>query len=70
VKDPLVSVQELESVVTTLPEAELRQFAKWFEEYLATQWEAQISADATAGKLKALLDEADADYAVGNCTPL
>jgi len=59
---PLMSVQELESAVTTLSAEELHHFAQWFEEYLSSQWDAQISADAAAGKLKALLDEADADY--------
>lgn len=66
----LMSVQELESAVTTLPAEELHQFAQWFEEYLASQWDEQIAADAASGKLKALLDEADADYAAGNCTTL
>lgn len=57
-----MSVQELESAVTTLSAEELHHFAQWFEEYLSSQWDTQISADAAAGKLKALLDEADADY--------
>lgn len=65
-----MSVQELESAITTLSAEELHQFAQWFEEYLASQWDEQIAADAASGKLKALLDEADADYAAGNCTPL
>jgi len=65
-----MSVQELESVVATLPADELRQFAQWFEEYIANQWDAQISADITSGKLNALLEEADADFAAGACTPL
>jgi len=62
-----MSVQELESAVTTLPAGELHQFALWFEEYLARQWDGQISDDIASGKLNALLNEADADYAAGNC---
>ncbi len=65
-----MSVQELESAVTTLPANELRQFAQWFEEYFANQWDAQISADIASGRLNALLDEADADFTAGTCTPL
>ena len=57
-----MSVQKLESAVATLPTEELHQFAQWFEEYLASKWDEQIVADAASGKLKALLDEADADF--------
>lgn len=62
-----MSVQELESAVTSLPAEELHQFALWFEEYLSRQWDGQISDDIASGKLNALLNEADADYAAGNC---
>ena len=60
-----MSVQEIESAVTSLPAQELHQFALWFEEYLAMQWDGQISADIASGKLDALLNEADADYSAG-----
>ena len=62
-----MSVQEIEAAVTSLPAQELHQFALWFEEYLATQWDGQISADIASGKLDALLNEADADYSTGTC---
>lgn len=62
-----MSVQELESAVTTLPVEELHQFALWFEEFLARQWDSQISDDIASGKLDALLTDADADYAAGTC---
>jgi len=65
-----MSVQEIESAVTTLPAEELHQFAQWFEAYITSKWDEQIAADAASGKLRALLDEADADCAAGNCTPL
>ena len=63
-------VQELESAVTSLPAEELHQFVQWFEEYLASQRDVRISSGTAAGKLKAFMDEADEDYAAGNCTPL
>jgi hypothetical protein len=62
-----MSVQELESAITTLPAEELHQFALWFEECLAIQWDGQISHDIASGKLNVLLNEADADYAAGIC---
>jgi hypothetical protein len=65
-----MSVQALKTLVTALPADELRQFAQWFEEYVANQRDIQLSADMTSGKLNALLEEADADFAAGACTPL
>ncbi len=44
-----MSVQELESAVTTLPAEDLHQFALWFEEFLARQWDGQISDDIASG---------------------
>lgn len=62
-----MSVQEIEAAVTSLPAQELHQFALWFEAYLATQWDGQISAAIAFGKFDALLNEADAHYAAGTC---
>ena len=36
----------------------------------ADAWDAQIEADARAGKLDHLVKEADADFEAGRCTPL
>jgi hypothetical protein len=65
-----VSVQELESAVSRLKPDELDVFARWFEEYLADQWDQRIEADIAAGRLDEAGKRADADFESGRCTPL
>ena len=65
-----MSVQELEQNVAHLSRDELSTFAKWFEEYLADNWDRQIEEDARAGRFDAAADRADNDFEAGLCTPL
>ena len=65
-----MSVQEIEKAITQLPTPELSQFAAWFEEYQADQWDQQIEADALAGRLDALGAQADQEFEAGRCRPL
>lgn len=65
-----MSLQELESAVTRLPDADLTAFAQWFEEYLADAWDRRIEADILAGRLDEAGRKADADFEAGRCTPL
>jgi hypothetical protein len=65
-----MSVQELEAAVRRLSPPDLTAFARWFEEYLADEWDRQIEADAAAGKLDGLADQAIWDYKAGRCKPL
>ncbi len=65
-----MSVQELESAVSTLPPEDFARFQAWFEEFVADAWDRQIEMDARAGKLDGLIAEADADFEAGRCTPL
>lgn len=65
-----MSVQELETAVTSLPDHELQSFANWFEEYLADAWDRQIEQDIVAGKLDRVGERANAEFESGNCTPL
>jgi hypothetical protein len=46
-----VSIQELESGVAQLPEADLAAFTRWFENFIADSWDKQIEADIANGKL-------------------
>ncbi|MBX9962504.1 MAG: hypothetical protein K2Y35_05575 [Burkholderiales bacterium] len=41
---------------------ELRKFREWFAEFDAQMWNAQIEANARAGKLDRLVSDALADY--------
>ncbi len=61
---------ELETVVTGLPESELREFARWFDEWRADQWDRQIERDAVAGKLDRLAEAALLEYRAGKFTRL
>ena len=65
-----MSVQEIESEVTRLPADELSRFSKWFEEYLAEQWDRQIEADIVAGRFNAAGQRAEAEFEAGDCKPL
>ncbi len=65
-----MSIEEIESVVSNLPAAELARFSHWFEEFMADQWDRQIEQDALSGRLDAALKRADDHYEAGRCTPL
>ena len=65
-----MSVEELEVVVSHLSPEELTRFSEWFEEFLAEQWDRQIEADSSAGRLDAAGQRADDDFEAGHCTPL
>ena len=65
-----MSVQEIESAIANLPPDQLAALAEWFDEYRADEWDRQIEADAKAGRLDALVREAQADIAAGRTRPL
>jgi hypothetical protein len=61
---------EVESAIKQLPEGEVRELAKWLQEYLNEMWDQQIEADLTSGKLDRLMAKAQADIANGNVRDL
>jgi hypothetical protein len=65
-----MSMQDLQHSVEHLTKEELDQFSKWFEEYMADQWDAQIERDAKAGKFDSILKRVHEDFEAGRCTPL
>ena len=65
-----MSVQELEENVAQLSRPELSAFARWFEEYLADEWDRQIEEDARSGRLDKLMQDATDDIKAGRFTPL
>ena len=65
-----MSVLELEKAISQLPAEELSQFAKWFEEYMADEWDKQIERDVAAGKFDKILARVDADIDAGRSKPL
>ena len=65
-----MSVAELEKAVSRLPPQELSLFSKWFEEFVADQWDKQFEADVASGRLDHLARKADEDFEAGRCAPL
>ena len=57
---------EVESAIKELPEVEVRDLAKWLQEYLEEKWDRQIEDDFTSGKLDCLIDRAESDIANKN----
>ncbi|WP_035081491.1 hypothetical protein [Aphanizomenon flos-aquae] len=55
---------EVESVIKQLPESEVRDLAKWIQEYLDEMWDRQIEADLGSGKLDRLIAQAEKDIAI------
>ncbi len=63
-------VEALEVAVSQLPPHDLAEFRRWFAEFDAAAWDAQIETDAGAGKLDALAAEAVDEYAAGKAREL
>ena len=66
----MTTLEAAEKAVADLDAAELAQFRSWFAEYDGKIWDDQIEADAAAGKLDALADEALTEYHAGKATEI
>ncbi|MDO9103829.1 MAG: hypothetical protein Q7U57_02585 [Methylovulum sp.] len=64
------SIQAIEKAIKQLPAHELAEFRLWFATFDEALWDAQIEADANAGKLDALAAEALAEYDNGSAREL
>lgn len=58
----MTSIQAIEQAVQQLPTHDFAEFRRWFAQFDELAWDAQIEADANAGKLDALAAEALAEY--------
>lgn len=61
----MTSLESIERAVEQLSPDELARFRRWFSEFDSAAWDAQIEADAAAGKFDALAEEALAEYRAG-----
>jgi hypothetical protein len=61
----MTTVADISGAVKRLPKRELARFRKWFAEFDAAVWDRQLAADARAGKLEALVREAQRDHRAG-----
>ena len=57
---------EVQSAIEQLPKDEIRDLAKWLQEYLDEEWDRQIEADFGAGKLDRLIAKVELDIANNN----
>jgi hypothetical protein len=64
------TVGEIEKAIARLKPQEIHAVADWLQEYREELWDKQIDADAKAGKLDKLMEEAKQDYQAGRCKPL
>jgi hypothetical protein len=64
------TVQEIENAIKKLQPKEILQVANWLQELREELWDKQIDADAKAGRLDKLMEEAKQDYLAGRCKPL
>lgn len=63
-------IEQLEQRIEHLSPQDLAKFRTWFLDFDARVWDNQIEADAKAGKLNALVDEALTDYKAGKAREL
>jgi hypothetical protein len=64
------TVAEIEKALRGLPVKDARTVAAWLQDYLDEQWDRQIEADASSGKLDKLREQALAHYKAGRVKPL
>jgi hypothetical protein len=65
-----INVEAIEQAIQQLPAHDLAEFRRWFVQFDEAVWDAQIEADAGAGKLDALAAEALAEYHTGKARQL
>ncbi len=63
-------LEQIEKSVAELSPEELKAFAAWFEALQADMWDRQIEADARAGRLDKLAEQALADHRAGRTRSL
>ena len=61
-RQAMADMKSLEQAVEALDPSALAEFRRWFAEFDAAAWDRRLEADAAAGKLDALLEEAENDY--------
>lgn len=66
----MTKLEKIEREIEALAPDDLARFRRWFAEYDAAVWDAQIEADARAGRLDALGEKALADHRAGRTRPL
>ena len=55
-------IKALEAAVQALPPSALAEFRRWFTDFDSVAWDRELESDSAAGKLDALLAEAEEDH--------
>ena len=66
----MTTIHAIEQAIQQLPAQDLAEFRRWFVQFDEAAWDAQIEADAGAGKLDAWATEALAEYHNGKARQL
>jgi hypothetical protein len=66
----MTTVAEITGAVKRLPKKDLARFRKWFAEFDAAVWDRQLESDVAAGRLDALMREAQHDHRAGRTKAL
>ena len=65
-----MNTKEIERAIVQLPSPEIAKLAEWFRTFQAQVWEQQIERDVQAGRLDALIEQAENEFQAGRCQPL
>lgn len=65
-----VEIEDIQAVIESLPPEQYARLRDWFTERDWELWDRQIEADAEAGKLDFLIEEALTEKARGHLRPL
>ncbi|MER8632432.1 MAG: hypothetical protein E5Y12_19690 [Mesorhizobium sp.] len=66
----MTKLEQIEKSVAELSPEELKAFGAWFEALQADMWDRQMEADAKAGRLDRLAEQALSDHRAGRTRPL
>jgi hypothetical protein len=61
----MTKLEKIEQEIAALDPKDVRKLADWLDAYKAELWDRQIEADAKAGKLDQLAEQALADHRAG-----
>jgi hypothetical protein len=65
-----MGIAEIESAIAELPAKDFAELMAWLQEYRQRVWDRQIEDDLAAGRLDAIVAEANEEYRQGLARPL
>jgi hypothetical protein len=65
-----ITVEEIENLITRLPQERLQEFRVWYEKFDAHLWDEQIHQDIDNGNLDSLAAQAIAAHKAGRSRKL